>query len=123
MPRPRGYDLDELRAAWESSRFTTASEVMEFLGIDQAHARSVRANIRKYYGRRPRAAAQSIREDAIKRAVINHLVEAYHLRRDYCSQCQTYCGTDVYVRQLGHMEDKLDSCVIIGKCCKRSGDY
>jgi len=33
MPRSRGYDLDELRAAWDSGRFTTANEVMEYLGI------------------------------------------------------------------------------------------
>lgn len=123
MPRYRGYDLDELRAAWESGRFNTATEVMEYLGIDGRHLRGVQATIRRYYGRRPRRAADSIREDPIKRAVINHLVEVNHLRRDYCGICQTYCGSEVYLRQLNHMDERLDSVVVVGKCCKRSGDY
>lgn len=122
MPRYRGYDLDELRAAWESGRFQTAPEVMDYLGIDQAHMRGVQAAIRRYYGRRPKRAADSLRTDWLKRAAITQLVEVCHLRRDYCSACLSYCGTDVYLRQLGR-EDRLESVVIIGKCCKRAGDY
>lgn len=122
MPRYRGYDLDELRAAWESGRFTTAPEAMEYLGIDQKHLRGVQATIRRFYGRRPKSAVKTIRNDAVKRAVINHLVEAHHLRRDYCAICQKYCGTDVYLRQLDHIGEKLGSVVVVGKCCKRAGD-
>lgn len=123
MPRYRGYDPKELSAYWETENYQTAPEVMEAMGIDMSHLRGVQAFIRRTYGRRPRRAADSIREDWIKRAVINHLVEAYHLRRDYCSICQQYCGTDVYVRQLRHLEDRLESVVVVGKCCKRAGDY
>lgn len=123
MPRPRHFDLEELCAAWESGRFTTAPQVMEFLGIPDDYRRSVQATIRRFYGRRPRSAAKAMRNDAVKRAVINHLVDEFHLRRDYCSICQKYCGTDVYLRQLDHIGEKLGSVVVVGKCCKRAGDY
>jgi len=119
MPRSRGYDLDELRAAWDSGRFTTANEVMEYLGIPAEHLRGVQSTIHRLYGRRPKAARH--RGDWLKVAVINSLVSTCHLRRDYCSICQKYCGTDVYLRQLGR-DDELGSVVIVGKCCKRAGD-
>lgn len=121
MPRYRGYNLDELRAAWESGNFSTAPEVMEFLGIPDEHRRGVQATIRKFYGRRPKAAGASLRTDLLKRAVLKYLVDVCGLRRDYCSICQTYCGSDVYLRQLGR-DDELGSVVIVGKCCKRAGD-
>lgn len=123
MPRPAGFDKEELIAFWERGDYQYAHEVMEVLGIPEEHLRAVQATIRRHFGRRPRRAADSIREDWLKRAVINHLVEVFNLRRDYCSICQKYCGFDVYVRQLRHMDEKLESCVLVGKCCKRSGDY
>lgn len=99
-----------------------AGLIKEQLGLTLSE-RQIQRIVTQSLGRRPRRAATSIRENWLKRAVINYLVEAIHLRSDYCSQCQSYCGTDVYVRQLNHFEDKLDGVAIIGKCCKRPGDF
>lgn len=120
MPRPRGYDLQELQAAWESDNFTTAPEVMEFLGIPAEHLRGVQAQIRRLYGRRPKAASK-LRQDVLRRRVVRYLVDQCGLRSDYCFQCQTYAGTDTYLRELRQGDD-LGSLVFVCKRCKRAGD-
>lgn len=122
MPRYRGYDIIELRAFWETGNYQSAPEVMEAMGIDRKHLRGVQATILKLYGRRPTSAARAMREDWLKRAVVKSIVAAHDLRGDYCAICQKYCGSDVYLRQLSFDGD-LTSVVVVGKCCKRAGDY
>lgn len=129
MPRPAHYDVDEARALWEAGetpdgkKIKNAKDLWEALDVPEEALRSVQAMVRRYYGRRPPAAARTYRDDWLKAAVINHQVSEYGLRRDYCGACQSYCGSHVYLRQLNHMDGQLNSVIVVGKCCKRAGDY
>ncbi|MEV0360113.1 hypothetical protein AB0H71_29045 [Nocardia sp. NPDC050697] len=118
MPRPLGFDRDELRAAWQSGNFQTADAVMDFLGIDQRYRRSVQDNIRREFGPRPRRPEK--RGDWLREAVLNWM-QASGLDLRYCYQCNRRFGHEPYLRTLRH-EGRLEDVVVVCNRCKRVGD-
>jgi hypothetical protein len=117
MPRPRGFDLDELLATWQSGDFETATEVAHHLGIDHKYLRSVQENIAKYFGPRPKR--PPAKPDPLRDVVVREMV-ARGLDENYCFKGH-YSGFRCLIRQLVR-DGGLDTLVFVCRRCKRAGD-
>lgn len=112
MPR-RHYDLDEVLALAESGR--CAAEIIEDLGLTVTE-RAIQKAVNKYLGPLP---VRPARNDSLRLIVVNHMISNDLL--PHVCLCGKYHASEPYIRAL--IPGDIDSCVFVGPCCKRAGDF